>query len=56
MKEIKANKWKDVPHSRIGKIKAMYKLHATPIKTPISVFTETEKQSSNACGTTEDPK
>ena len=67
MKEIKddTNKWRDMPCSWIGGInivkmtilpKAIYRINAIPIKSPMAFFSELEQKSSNLYGDTKDPE
>ena len=67
MQEIKddAEKWRDIPCSRIGRInivkmtilpKAIYRFSAIPIKLPMAVFTELEQKFYNLYGNIKDPE
>ena len=67
MKDIKddTNRWRDIPCFWTGKInivkmtllpKAIYRFNAIPIKLPMAVFTELEKNLHNLYGNTKDPE
>ena len=61
MKEIKGiYKWKDNPCSQIGRmsviLKVINRVNTLPIKIPMALFTEIEKQSYNSYGISKDPK
>ena len=66
-KEVKdkANRWKDVPCSWIGRInivkmtippKAIYSSMQSLSNLPLAVFTELEQKFYNLCGNTKDPE
>ena len=67
MKEIKedTNRWRDTPHSRIGRIsvvkmtvlpEAIHRVSAVPIKLPMASFTEKRTKYFTICMETQDPK
>ena len=67
MEEIKddINRWKDIPCSWVGGnniVKmtilpnAIYRFNVTPIKLPMTFFTELEQKFHNSYGNTKDPK
>ena len=67
MKEIEdhTNRWKDIPHSWIGRInivkmtilpKAIYRFNAISIKIQLAFVTELETKIPNLFGNTKDPE